>query len=168
MTLVDHLRACSGRVGTSLARVPREPARRWAILSCLDARLQLETICDLRPGDAHILRNAGAVVTDDVIRSLVISAHLLGSDEFAVIAHTNCGMLGLDEGAARRLIASRSSADATGLRLLGFSESDAHVREQVTRIASSGLLPGDRPVSGWIFDVADGSLREIVVARTAA
>lgn len=132
----------------------------------MDARLDLEEICALREGDAHMLRNAGGLVTDDVLRSLVISSRLLGTQEFAVIQHTACGLLGLDEDEARRAISRVARADTSGLRLLAFSDLEGSVREQVRRLCASPLLPPDRPVSGWVYDVAAGRLREIAVART--
>lgn len=165
VALVDHLRAHSGRVGTRLAALPREPAERWAILACIDARLHVESICALKEGDAHVLRNAGAVVTDDVIRTLVISSSLLGAREFAVIAHTGCGLLGLDEREARATVARRTGGDPAALRFLSFTDLDDHVRRQVRAITGSALLPRGAPVSGWVFDIATGTLREVVISH---
>lgn len=168
MTLADHLHASSGRVADALARLPREPARQWAVLACLDARMHIEEILAFTAGDAHVLRNAGAVVTDDVIRSLVISSQLLGTREFAIVAHTNCGLLGLDEDAARRAISGRSRADTRRLRLHSFSDLEQHVREQVLRIAECPFLPAGAPVSGWIFDIPTGELREVDAREVGA
>lgn len=161
MSLREHLRAASGRAGESLARLTREPARPWAVLACLDARLHIEELLGFAPGDAHVLRNAGAVVTEDVLRSLVISSQLLGTREFAVVAHTGCGLLALDEAAAQRVISERSGADARGLRLGAFGDLERHAREQVQRISACPFLPRGAPVSGWVFDVPTGSLREV-------
>ena len=168
MTLREHLHAASGRAGTSLARLPREPARPWAVLACLDARLHIEELLDFAAGDAHVLRNAGAVVTEDVLRSLVISSQLLGTREFAVIAHTGCGLLGLDEDAARRTIGERARAQGRTPRLHAFGDLEQHVREQVMRIADFPFLPGGASISGWIFDVPTASLREVLTSEVRA
>ena len=149
-------------------RLPREPARKWAVLACLDARMHIEELLALAPGDAHVLRNAGAVVTDDVGRSLVISSQLLGTREFAIVAHTNCGLLGLDEDAARRAIAERAGTDVGGLRLHSFADLERHVREQVVRVAACPFLPARAPVSGWIFDIPTGALREVDAREVGA
>lgn len=168
MDLVGHLRASSGRVGRSLAVLPREPARKWAVLTCIDSRIHVERLLAFTPGDAHVLRNAGAVVTDDVIRTLVISSQLLGTTEFAVIAHTGCGLLGLDEDAARRTIRERTNADGAAPPLLAFSDLELHVRDQVTRVAACPFLPRGAAVSGWIFDVPTGTLREVTIGTAGA
>ena len=165
MALVDRLRAYSGRVA-GLDRLPREPARKWAILSCMDARIHLEEIGALVAGDAHMLRNAGAVVTDDVIRSLVISSQILGVREFAVIAHTGCGLLALDEPGALGMIRERTHADVSALRLGAFSDLQGHVRRQVAALASSPLLPAGCPVTGWVYDLASGRVDEVAGATT--
>ena len=168
MDLREQLRAASGRAGSSLASLPREPARPWAVLACLDARMHVEDLLGFAPGDAHVLRNAGAVVTDDVLRSLAISSHLLGTREFAVIAHTKCGLLGLEEEAARRTIDARSDRRGRAPRLYAFADLERHVREQVLRVASCPFLPSGARVSGWIFDMPTGELREIAAGEVAA
>ena len=168
MSLRDHLRSASGRAGSSLAQLPREPARPWAVLACLDARMQMERLLGFAPGDAHVLRNAGAVVTDDVIRSLVVSSQLLGTREFALVAHTGCGLLGIDEAAARPTIRDRTGADTAELRLRSFTDLEAHVRAAVRRITECPWLPRHASVSGWIFDVPTGELREVVSGEVGA
>jgi carbonic anhydrase len=167
MALVDHLRAYNGRVpAAEIAHLAREPARHWAIVSCMDARLNLDEICALQTGEAHVLRNAGGVVTDDVIRSLVISSYVLGTNEFAAIAHTGCGLLTLDDREVQQAITRRTGTDASGLRLLAFHDLEAHVRDQVHALAASPFLARGLPISGWIFDLQSARLQEIASART--
>jgi carbonic anhydrase len=135
------------------------PLRGVAIVACMDARLDVEEALGLRTGDAHIIRNAGGLATDDVVRSLVISQHVLGTDEVVVIGHTRCGLLGTDETALRESLAA-----ATGQRLDidfgSFDDLDAAVRSSVERLRSH---PWIKPLAihGLVFDVDTGGLREI-------
>jgi carbonic anhydrase len=135
------------------------PLRGVAIVACMDARLDVEEALGLRTGDAHIIRNAGGLATDDVIRSLVISQHVLGTDEVVVIGHTRCGLLGADETAIRDDLAA-----ATGQRLDidfgSFDDLDVAVRSSVDRLRSH---PWIKPLAihGLVFDVDTGGLREI-------
>jgi carbonic anhydrase len=135
------------------------PLRGVAIVACMDARLDVEEALGLRTGDAHIIRNAGGLATDDVIRSLVISQHVLGTHEVVVIGHTRCGLLGADETALRDSLAA-----ATGQRLDidfgSFDDLDAAVRSSVERLRSHPWIkPLD--IHGLVFDVDTGGLREI-------
>jgi carbonic anhydrase len=135
------------------------PLRGVAIVACMDARLDVEEALGLRTGDAHIIRNAGGLATDDVIRSLVISQHVLGTEEVVVIGHTRCGLLGADETAIRESLAA-----ATGQRLDidfgSFDDLDVAVRSSVDRLRSH---PWIKPLAihGLVFDVDTGGLREI-------
>lgn len=142
------------------------PARHWAIVACMDARLTVEEVTGLGTGDAHIIRNAGGLATDDAIRSLVISTHLLGTNEFAIIEHTGCGMLTFDEEPVRKQIAERTGASTEGLRLYPFRDLEANLREQVRRVAASELLPRGIPVTGFIYEVESGRLRPVASATT--
>lgn len=144
------------------------PRRRWAILACMDARLTVEEAAGLVTGDAHIIRNAGGLVTEDAIRSFVISTHLLGTNEFAIIEHTGCGMLTFQDEPVRRQIAERTGADTKGLRLLPFSDLEANLRRQVEALAASPLLPEGIPVTGYVYEVETGRLREVASATTGA
>lgn len=135
------------------------PLSGLAIVACMDARLDVEEALGLRTGDAHIIRNAGGIATDDVIRSLIVSQHLLGTVEIVVIGHTGCGLSQVDEDAIRDRLAG-----ATGTRLdlpLGsFDDIEASVHASVERLRSHPWLrPG--PVHGLVFDVATGRLHEI-------
>lgn len=142
--------------------LPVPPGRRLAVLACMDARLTVEEILGLRAGDAHIIRNAGGLATDDAIRSLVISQHLLGTAEVIVIAHTGCGMLTFNDEAVRASI-----AEATGVRadlpLLPFPDLESNLKAQVERIRSHPWVKAV-PVNGLVYEVETGRLRHVVAA----
>ena len=132
----------------------RPPARRLAIVTCIDGRLDPVRALGLAPGDANVLRNAGARVTDDVLRSLVVSRWLLGMRETMVIGHTDCGLEGTSNEAIRALLPEEADVD-----FLPFADLDGSVRDGVRRIAETPLL-ADVDVSGWVYDVRTGRLRE--------
>lgn len=139
------------------------PLSGLAIVTCMDARLDVEEALGLRTGDAHIIRNAGGIVTDDVIRSLVVSQQLLGTDEIVLIQHSGCGLHGADEGALRDRLADMAgtTADAIAIEFGSFPDLEASVRAQVARLEAHPYLRSV-PVHGLIFDVATGRLHEIV------
>jgi carbonic anhydrase len=139
--------------------LPLTPGRRLAVLACMDARLTVEEMLGLRTGDAHIIRNAGGLATDDAIRSLVISQHLLGTEEVIVIEHTGCGMLNFDDEAVRARIA-RETGTELDLALHSFPDLEANLRVQVQRIRAHPWVK-DVPVSGLIYEVETGRLRHV-------
>jgi len=136
------------------AELAAPPARRLAVVTCMDARLDPASFLGLRPGDAHVLRNAGGLVTDDVLRSLAVSHHLLGTREALVIGHTDCGMLSFTNGDLRARL-------ATDIDFLPFSDLEESIRTSVRAIAESPLLPESFGASGFVYDVASGRLREL-------
>ena len=140
--------------------LPLPPGRKLAVLACMDARLTVEDVLGLRTGDAHIIRNAGGLATDDAIRSLVISQQLLGTDEVIVIEHTGCGMLTFQDEAVHRDLVDKTGADVD-LAFHAFPDLEANLRAQVERIRSH---PGikDVPVHGLVYEVDTGRLREVV------
>lgn len=140
--------------------LPLPPGRKLAVLACMDARLTVEDVLGLRTGDAHIIRNAGGLATDDAIRSLVISQQLLGTEEVIVVEHTGCGMLTFEDDRVRRDIAARTGA-AVDLPLLAFTDLEANLRSQVERIRSHPWIK-DVPVHGLVFEVESGQLIEVV------
>ena len=140
------------------------PARPVAVLTCIDARLHPERFLGLSIGDAHVLRNAGGRATDDAIRSLVISSWLLGTREFVVIHHTDCGMTHFTDDVLQGMIKEETGEDVSQVEFLSFSDLDASVREDVERIGSLRILPEGVSVSGYVYDVNDGRLREVVPA----
>jgi carbonic anhydrase len=136
------------------------PSPRLAVLACMDARLTVEQVLGLRTGEAHIIRNAGGLATDDAIRSLVISQHLLGTREIIVIEHTRCGMLTFEDATVQDAI-----ADATGVRvdlpLHAFGHLEDNLRAQVEAIRAHPWVM-DVPITGLIYEVETGRLRELV------
>ena len=136
------------------------PLTGLAILACMDARLDVEEALGLRTGDAHIIRNAGGLATDDAIRSLIISQQLLGTDEIVVIGHTGCGLLGIDEEALRERLGA-ASGRSLEIAFGSFGDLEANVRAQVDRLRAHPWLKRVL-VHGLIFDVDTGGLREVV------
>jgi carbonic anhydrase len=142
------------------ADLPMPPAKKVAVLACMDARLNVYGALGLREGDAHVIRNAGGVATDDAIRSLVISQRLLGTREIILIHHTDCGMLTFRDDEVKAAI----EAD-TGLRppfaLEAFPDPAQDVRQSIRRITASPFVPHRDSVRGFVYEVATGKLREV-------
>jgi carbonic anhydrase len=156
--LVENARAyAEGFEGSEL---PVAPSKRVAVLACMDARLIPTRILGLNEGEAHVLRNAGGVVTDDAIRSLAISQNLLGTEEIVLIHHTDCGMLTFtdDEFAAKL-------EDETGRRpewpAQAFSDLEGDVRDSIARLETSPFIPNKDSIRGFVYDVKTGELREV-------
>ncbi|HEY4754374.1 MAG TPA: carbonic anhydrase [Candidatus Limnocylindrales bacterium] len=142
------------------AALPTPPGRKLAVLACMDARLTVEAFLGLRTGDAHIIRNAGGLATDDAIRSLVISQELLGTEEVIVVEHTDCGMLTFKDDAVHKTLTERTGADVP-ITFGAFGDLEANLRAQVERIRSHPWIK-DVPVHGLVFEVETGRLREVV------
>jgi carbonic anhydrase len=138
------------------------PSKKIAIVACMDARLTIENVLGLSTGDAHIIRNAGGIATDDAIRSLLISHELLGTEEFLVINHTDCGMLTFTDQDLQQKLAQKYNLDASGLKFHSFPNLEDNVRDQVNKIKSIPFLPNEIPVYGLTYDVKTGKLRRIV------
>src|SRR5262245_13980969 len=134
----------------------------------MDARLDPAKFLGLEEGDAHVIRNAGGLVTDDAIRSLVISHWLLGAEEVAVLGHTDCGMLTLSNDDLRARLRHETGADASDVDFLPFPDLEDSVRSSVAAVRESPLLPDSLVVSGWIYDVRSGRIDEVVAAAAAA
>ena len=135
------------------------PLTGLAILTCMDARIDVEDALGLRVGDAHIIRNAGALATEDAIRSLVVSQQLLGTREIVVIAHTQCGLHGADETGIRERIED-TTGFATDMELGAFADLEAMVRDQVEILRDDPALL-DAPVHGLVYEVETGRLRQV-------
>ncbi len=148
--------------GFDAAGRPAPPALQLVILTCMDARFNVEDALGLDIGDAHILRNAGGRASDDAIRSLIVSSRLLGTREIAVIHHTNCGMAGLTNEQLRERVTSESGADASHIDFLPFRDSRGSVAEDVERIRTSPHIDPDIAVTGWMYDVDTGQLDRVV------
>ena len=140
--------------------LPLPPARKLAVVACMDARLNLYGALGLGEGDAHLIRNAGGVVTDDAIRSLAISQRLLGTEEIILIHHTGCGMLTFTDDEFKRSI-----EEDTGIRpewaAEAFGDLDADVRQSIARIKASPFIPRKDAIRGFVYEVETGRLREV-------
>lgn len=143
--------------------LPLPPARRVAVVACMDARLNPYGLLGLREGDAHVIRNAGGVITEDEIRSLAISQRLLGTEEIILIHHTDCGMLTFTDDAFKQSI-----QDETGIKppwsAEAFTDLDEDVRQSLARINANPFVPRKDSVRGFVYDVTDGTLREVTAA----
>src|SRR5215475_12577540 len=159
--LVAHNRGYAERFDLSHLQTP--PARKLVILTCMDSRMDLEQLLGLRVGDAHMVRNAGGLATDDAIRSLILSTHLLGTRAIAVIQHTECGLMGITDEQMRFRLSSETGKDASHLSFHAFTDLDHNVAEQVTRVREHPFLPKNIQVHGYIYDVKKGKLREVRV-----
>lgn len=144
--------------------LPMPPARKLAIVTCMDARVDPARCLGLEEGDAHVIRNAGGLVTEDAIRSLVISHWLLGTQEFAVVAHTDCGMLTFSNDDLRSKLRDEAGADASDLDFRPFPNLEESVRASLRAIRESPLLPDGLDVSGWIYDVECGRITAVAEA----
>jgi carbonic anhydrase len=148
--------------GFRAAGRPAPPARQLVVLTCMDARFNVEDALGFDIGDAHVLRNAGGRASDDAIRSLIVSSRLLGTREVMVIHHTNCGMAGLTNEQLRERVESESGADASHIDFLPFRDSRESVLDDVERIRASPHLDPEIAVSGWMYDVDTGALDRVV------
>lgn len=137
--------------------LPMPPARRFIVVTCMDARIEPAAALGIKEGDAHVVRNAGGLVSDDALRSLVISHHLLGTKEAFVIGHTDCGMLTFTNDELR----GRLGPDAEGIDFLPFPNVENRVRESVQAIRDSPLLPDSFTATGFVYDVRSGQLQEV-------
>jgi carbonic anhydrase len=145
-----------------LGHLQASPSRRFAVVTCMDARIDPIRLLGLEPGEAHVIRNAGGLVTDDALRSLVISHWELGTQEALVIAHTGCGMVNFTNETLGRKLESYG-VDASSMDFLAFSDLDESVRRSLNRIAESPLLPDPYRARGFVYDVATGLLREVAL-----
>ncbi len=143
------------------ADLPIPPVRKVAIVACMDARVNPYGILGLSEGDAHIIRNAGGVITDDQIRSLAISQRLLGTQEIILIHHTDCGMLTFTDDAFREQIRVDTGVKPPWAAE-AFADLDTDVLQSIARIQASPFIPVKDSVRGFVYDVHDGSLREVL------
>jgi carbonic anhydrase len=162
MSVIDELVANASSYSDSFdgGELPLPPAKRVAIVACMDARLNPYGLLGLQEGDAHVIRNAGGVITDDEIRSLAISQRLLGTEEVMLIHHTDCGMLTFADDDFRRQV-----QEDTGIKpewaAETFSDLDEDVRQSIARIKASPFLPKKDNVRGFVYEVETGNLREV-------
>ena len=159
MPIVDEIRAANDSYSSAFAKgdLPMPPARRFAVVTCMDARLDPAKFLGLDDGDAHVIRNAGGVVSADALRSLVISHHLLGTQEALVIGHTDCGMLTFTNEQLRE----RLGPEAENIDFLPFPDVAERVRQSVSAIRESPLLPESFQATGLVYDVQSGRLQSV-------
>ena len=166
MSVTDELLENNAAYAASFDKdgLPMPPGRKVAVVACMDARLNPYGALGLREGDAHVIRNAGGVVTDDAIRSLAISQRLLGTEEIILIHHTDCGMLTFTDDEFKRSI-----QEEVGIKpewaAESFPDLDEDVRQSIARIQASPFIPRKDGVRGFVYDVATGKLREVRVAH---
>jgi carbonic anhydrase len=162
MSVTDDLIANNEGYAASFDKgdLPMPPGKKVAVLACMDARLNVYGMLGLSEGDAHVIRNAGGVVTDDEIRSLAISQRLLGTEEIILIHHTDCGMLTFTDDDFKA-----SVQDDTGIKpewaAESFSDLDVDVRQSIARIKASPFIPNKDAIRGFVFEVETGRLREV-------
>jgi carbonic anhydrase len=162
MSITDELLRNSEAYAASFDKgdLPMPPARKVAVVACMDARLNPYGLLGLQEGDAHVIRNAGGVVTDDEIRSLAISQRLLGTEEIILIHHTDCGMLTFTDDDFKRSI-----QEDVGIKpewaAEAFDDLDVDVRQSIARIKASPFIPNKGAVRGFVYEVETGRLREV-------
>jgi carbonic anhydrase len=161
MTAIDEYLAKNARYAEAFSGpLPMPPSSHLAVVACMDARLNVYALLGLGDGEAHVIRNAGGVITDNEIRSLAISQRLLGTREIMLIHHTDCGMLTFTDDEFKRSI-----HDDTGIKphwaAESFADLDEDVRQSIARIKASPFVPHTDAIRGFVFDVATGKLNEV-------
>ena len=141
--------------------LPLPPSKKIAVLACMDARLNVNDLLGLGIGEAHIIRNAGGIATEDAIRSLIISHELLGTEEFFVINHTDCDMLIFSDQVLQKKISEKYNSDASGIIFHSFDDLEENVKKQVAKIRNTPFLLDAASVTGFVYDVRTGRIKEI-------
>ena len=160
MSVTDEVLENNARYVASFGgQLPMPPSKGLAVLACMDARLDVHKILGLDEGEAHVIRNAGGVVTDDALRSLTISQRLLGTREIILIHHTDCGMLTFTDDAVKAQIQKETGVKPR-FALEAFDDLDRDVRQSMARIEESPFIP-NKNIRGFVFDVATGALNEV-------
>jgi carbonic anhydrase len=163
MSVTDELLQNSKAYAASFDKgdLPMPPGRKVAVVACMDARLNPYGLLGLSEGDAHVIRNAGGVVTDDEIRSLAISQRLLGTEEIVLIHHTDCGMLTFTDDDFKAAI-QKDTGIKPEWAAEAFTDLDEDVRQSINRIKASPFIPNKKSVRGFVYEVETGKLREVV------
>ncbi|MGI8760713.1 MAG: beta-class carbonic anhydrase [Jatrophihabitantaceae bacterium] len=161
MSAIDHLIHANENYAASFPGPrPQRPKLRMTVIECMDSRLDTFGALGLQVGDAHIIRNAGGLITDDVLRSLAISQRALGTREVVILHHTDCGMHGFDDAAFRSALAGESGVEP-GWDVPGFTDVEAQVRESLVLVRECAWLPHREEVRGFVFDVATARIEEV-------
>jgi len=169
MSIIDDALTANRQYASSFQHgsLPMPPARKLAIVACMDARLTIEPMLGLKTGDAHIIRNAGGIVTPDAVRSLIISHYLLGTQEFMIINHTDCGMLTFQDKDLHDRLRRETGAEAIApTEFCAFNNVEENVRRQILKLKSHPWVPHQIPVRGFVYDVRSGKLNEVAAQRT--
>jgi carbonic anhydrase len=159
MSVVDEVKNANEQYADGFTKgdLPMPPGRRFAVVTCMDARLDPAKFLGLDEGDAHVIRNAGGLVNDETLRSLVISHHLLGTQEAIVIGHTDCGMVTFTNDDLH----GKLGPDSESIDFQPFPDVDARVRQSVETIRSAPLLPDSFAATGFVYDVKTGKLNAV-------
>jgi carbonic anhydrase len=162
MTVTDELLRNNEAYAANFAKaqLPLPPAKKVAVVACMDARIVPSRILGLEEGDAHVIRNAGGVVTDDEIRSLAISQHLLGTEEIILMHHTDCGMLTFTDDEFRAMLEQEAGIKPSWSPE-SFADLEQDVRQSIARIKSSPFIPRKDNIRGFVYEVETGRLREV-------
>ena len=164
MSVTDQLLGNADRYAQQFDKgdLPMPPGRKLAVVTCMDARIDPAKALGLEEGDAHVIRNAGGIVTEDSLRSLVVSHYLLGTAEFMVINHTDCGLMQTSEEDLRRRIQNRAGTAALAPAFFyAFQNIEENVRHQLQKLRTHPWVPKEVAVRGFVYDVASGRLREV-------
>ena len=170
MSVIDEVLAANEVYSRTheLRRLTPRPARKLAVLMCMDTRLSIRMM-GLVEGDAHIIRNAGGIVTDDALRSLIVSHYLLGTEEFMVVNHTDCGLMQTSEQDLRTRIQNRAGTAAVAPAFFyAFQNIEENVRHQLQKLRTHPWIPEKVAVRGFVYDVTTGQLREVKDFRAAS
>jgi carbonic anhydrase len=164
LSVADELLAANAQFVRSfdLGDLTVRPRRRLAVLACMDSRILFERCLGLKPGDAHMIRNAGGIATEDALRSLIVSHHLMDTQEFIIVNHTDCGLLKVPEAELKRkLVEKIGTSTGAPAHFHAFDNLEENVREQVRRVRSHPWIPKHIPVRGFVYDVKTGALSEV-------
>ncbi len=163
MSELDAVKSANAAYAAQFTKgdLPMPPGRRFAVVTCMDARIDPAKALGLEEGDAHVIRNAGGIVTDDALRSVVISRTLLGTQEALVIGHTDCGMVTFTNDDIRGKLQDELGADASDVDFHPFPEVHDSVAASVRRLRESDLVPDDYAVTGFVYDVKTGRIAEV-------
>jgi carbonic anhydrase len=156
----DYLKNNAEYAASFSGPLPLPPARKTAVVACMDARLNVYGVLGLNEGDSHVIRNAGGIVADDTIRSLAISQHLLGTEEIVLIHHTDCGMLTFSDDQLADIL-EKESGERPSWSANSFPDLEGDVRDSIKRITDSPFIKNKSSVRGFVFDVATGKLNEV-------
>jgi carbonic anhydrase len=156
----DYLKNNAEYAASFSGPLPLPPARKTAVVACMDARINVYGVLGLNEGDSHVIRNAGGIVAEDTIRSLAISQHLLGTEEIVLIHHTDCGMLTFSDDQLADIL-EKESGQRPAWSANSFPDLEGDVRDSIKRITDSPFIKNKSSVRGFVFDVATGKLNEV-------